>query len=277
MASITASVGKNGVNRRNDVITIQKLINQNIGFITPLRTIAEDGKVGSITINAIEEFQRRVLKISNPDGRVDPNGMTLKKLNEKSVASSIANPSSSSQVTYSSSVPAPQQIVSEYTKNVIKLALKKSGLTHAVITSSIRTPNEQAEIMYKNAKENLAGQFSLYGATGDEVLKVFKNNKDKERSVVIGLMKDKIESLLKDGKRTSLHCVTVTEYNKLNIVDIGVKSTQAVCGTSFNIEKFTKAFKELKDEGYIERFIDETRKTNSCWHIEVKPNKKPIT
>jgi hypothetical protein len=277
MASITASVGKGGVNRQNDVITVQKLINQNIGLITPLRPIAEDGKVVPMMINAIEEFQRRVLKISHPDGRVDPNGKTLKKLNEQSAITSPTNPGGNFQVTYSSKLPVSQQIVSDYTKNVIKLALQKSGLTQAVITSAIRTPEEQAGIMYKNAKENLAGQFSLYGSTGDEVLKVFKNNKDKEQSVVIGLMKEKIESLLKEGKRTSLHCVTVAEYNKLNIVDIGVNSTRAVCGASFNIEKFTKAFSELKDEGYIERFIDETNKTNSCWHIEVKPNKKPIT
>lgn len=277
MSSITASVGRNGVNKHNDTITVQKLINQNIRLITPLRPISEDGKAGPKTIGAIEEFQRRVLRLSRPDGRVDPHGRTLQKLNEKSTVDSPTSPGNSNcQVSYSSELPASKQIVSEYAKDAIKLALKKSGMTQAVITSTIRTPKEQAGIMYKNAKKNLAGQFKLYGATGDEVLKVFEENKNKEQSIVIGLMEEKIKSLLNSGKRTSLHCVTTSDYSKLNVIDIGVNSTRAVCGASFNIEKFTKSLNDLKNDGYIERFIDETKKTNTCWHIEVKPNKKPI-
>jgi peptidoglycan L-alanyl-D-glutamate endopeptidase CwlK len=80
MAGITASVGKGGVNRRSDVEIIQKLINQNIGRLTPLAPLREDGAIGPNTIGAIEEFQRRVLRMQRPDGRVDPNGMTWQKL-----------------------------------------------------------------------------------------------------------------------------------------------------------------------------------------------------
>lgn len=276
MASITASVGKNGVNKHSDALTVQKLINQNIGLITPLRPLVEDGKAGPKTIGAIEEFQRRILGLSNPNGRVETNGEILKKLNEKSTMTSLANLDGSCQVTYSHKVPASQQIVSDYAKDVIKLALKKSGMTHAVITSTIRTAREQAAIMYKHATKDLVGQFQLYRAAGDEVLKVFQANKNKEQSVVIELMEKKIESIMKKGIRVSPHCVTLAKYKNLNVFDIGVNSTRAVCGKSFDMDKFTKALIAMKDAGYIKKFIDETRKVNTTWHIEIEPNKKSI-
>ncbi len=276
MHSISASVGRGGSNQRGDVLTVQKLINQNIGSITPLRLLAEDGRIGPMTIGAIEEFQRRVVRLSRPDGRVDPNGKTLKALNRGAGTPSAATVNGSTKVTYSSDVPANKRIVSSYALSVIQLALQKAGMPQAVITSTIRTPQEQASIMYRNAKKNLAGQFRLYGSTGDQVLKVFKDNQTLPESQVVKMMKEKIEALLKQGRRTSKHVVTQPQYKALNIIDIGVNSTRAVCGASFNIAKFTKALNELQTQGYIDKLIDETSKSNTCWHIEVQPNKKPI-
>ena len=85
----------------------------------------------------------------------------------------------------------------------------------------------------------------------------------------------KIEAYAKEGKRVSKHCVSVEDYKKLNVIDIGYNSTKAVC-KNFNEAKFTNALKSLQKEGYIEKLIDETKKSNSCWHIEIKPNKKSI-
>lgn len=80
--SISKSVGKGGVNQRQDVTTIQELINANIGKITPLAPLTVDGLIGKKTIGAIEEFQRRVVRLRSPDGRVDPGGKTLRFLNQ---------------------------------------------------------------------------------------------------------------------------------------------------------------------------------------------------
>lgn len=79
MNKIIASVGRNGRNRSSDVAIIQKLLNaQKIpGEVTPLKV---DGKVGNKTISRIEVFQKKILKMVHPDGRVDPNGRTFKKL-----------------------------------------------------------------------------------------------------------------------------------------------------------------------------------------------------
>lgn len=76
------SVGKGGVNRSTDVKTVQELLNDNIGRLTPLRPLTTDGRIGPATQGAIDEFQRRVVKMPFPDGRVDPGGKTLAKLNE---------------------------------------------------------------------------------------------------------------------------------------------------------------------------------------------------
>jgi uncharacterized protein (TIGR02594 family) len=81
MAGITASVGKGGVNRRQDIEVVQGLINRNLARLTPLAPLVVDGMIGTRTISAIEEFQRRVLNMGYPDGRVDPGGRTLRALN----------------------------------------------------------------------------------------------------------------------------------------------------------------------------------------------------
>lgn len=79
MDKIIASVGRNGVNRSADVVLIQTLLNaQNIpGEVTQLNV---DGKVGNKTISRIEVFQKKIVKMVRPDGRVDPNGKTFNTL-----------------------------------------------------------------------------------------------------------------------------------------------------------------------------------------------------
>lgn len=81
MDKITASVGRSGVNRAADVKLVQTLLNRQIipGEVIPLK---EDGKIGDKTISRIEAFQKNILNMITPDGRVDPNGKTITKLLE---------------------------------------------------------------------------------------------------------------------------------------------------------------------------------------------------
>ena len=72
---ISGSVGRTGMNLRNDVLTVQQLINEHLPI--PLRPLDVDGQCGPLTIGAIEEIQRRFLHMSPPDGRVDPSGATF--------------------------------------------------------------------------------------------------------------------------------------------------------------------------------------------------------
>jgi murein DD-endopeptidase MepM/ murein hydrolase activator NlpD len=76
MATISASVGQGGVNRAPDVRTVQHLLNEYFRA----SMVPENGFCGPETITAIINVQKKFM--SNPDGRVDPNGRTLKELQE---------------------------------------------------------------------------------------------------------------------------------------------------------------------------------------------------
>ncbi|MPW27791.1 hypothetical protein F9L16_02125 [Agarivorans sp. B2Z047] len=305
--SINYSVGRRGLNADEDVKLIQVLLNCYRSKFSPLACLAEDGKCDRKTVAAIDFFQRNDVKMKKVDGRVDPNGTTFSRLTryfkpkqQADIAkyqngkltwerllpglSPSIKPADNSNldsltdylVTYKSDIAESARIVSEYSKKVIKLALKEAGMKHAVITSTLRTPAQQAAIMYRNAKANLQKQYRLYGSVGDRVLDVYAENSSKGKSEVIKLMEEKILAELASGNRTSKHCVSISDYKNLNIIDIGVNSTRAASLDSFNKVKFTNALKALKTEGYISGFIDETSKSNQCWHIEIKPNVKTI-
>lgn len=81
MPSISASVGRAGRNLAADVKTVQRLLNHHLASIPPTKRLSNDGACGMLTITAIETFQRKVVGIRQPDGRVDPGGRTLSVLN----------------------------------------------------------------------------------------------------------------------------------------------------------------------------------------------------
>jgi putative chitinase len=79
---IAKSVGRLGINDRDDVKTVQVLINLNLGHLIPLSPLPEDGLNVLITVQAIEQFQIRFMNMSNPSGLVEPDGDTLEALHE---------------------------------------------------------------------------------------------------------------------------------------------------------------------------------------------------
>ena len=81
MARIRRSVGRSGVNQRQDVLVAQNLLNGHIHALAPSAALEPDGKIGQLTRNAIVRFQRNVLHMVSPDGRIDPDGRTLRALN----------------------------------------------------------------------------------------------------------------------------------------------------------------------------------------------------
>jgi hypothetical protein len=75
---ISASVGRNGVNRTDDVMTIQQLLKDCLPVTRYLLDV--DGNCGAVTIGAIEEVQLQFLRMDPPDGRVDPDSDTFRVL-----------------------------------------------------------------------------------------------------------------------------------------------------------------------------------------------------
>ncbi|MCY2967675.1 MAG: peptidoglycan-binding domain-containing protein [Planctomycetota bacterium] len=94
MQMISQPVGRGVANtNRADVRLIQQLLNQHRK--PPLRMLMETGVIDAETIAAIEEFQKRVVMMSVPDGRVDPGGATLRALsNPPTTAGPTARPHS---------------------------------------------------------------------------------------------------------------------------------------------------------------------------------------
>jgi len=65
-------------NRPDDVEKIQILLNNNIYLLPNIKKLNPDKKIGPNTIAAIKAYQKDVIKMASPDGRVDPGGRTLK-------------------------------------------------------------------------------------------------------------------------------------------------------------------------------------------------------
>jgi hypothetical protein len=85
MATISASVGRGGRNLASDVVVVKGLLNANLHQLVPFAPLSVDGTASPEMLAAIAEFQRRALRIANPDGRVDPGGRTLSALNGEPV------------------------------------------------------------------------------------------------------------------------------------------------------------------------------------------------
>ncbi len=81
MLKILKSVGQGGVNQKQDVLLVQMLLNrQSIpGVVAQLK---EDGIIGKNTIGRIKIFQKTIVKMLNPDGRIDPDGKSFKMLSK---------------------------------------------------------------------------------------------------------------------------------------------------------------------------------------------------
>lgn len=93
---IKSSVGANGANRNDDTRYVQQLLNRQPNGRYSFGKISVDGLVGPQTIGAITNFQRNVVGMSYPDGRVDPGYQTIKYL-EKEAGSPVGLPKAGSQ------------------------------------------------------------------------------------------------------------------------------------------------------------------------------------
>ncbi len=81
LPGIRASVGRSSRtttarNAPSDVKTVQNLLNAS----GKSRKLTVDGLIGPKTLQAIEDFQKKVVGLPSPDKRVDPRGKTMKAL-----------------------------------------------------------------------------------------------------------------------------------------------------------------------------------------------------
>lgn len=115
-----------------------------------------------------------------------------------------------------------KNIVNSFTISLLERAAQNSSNKKIIITSTIRTSQQQAEAMYNNKS---IGKDIRYAESGKKVIEIYnlgvKNGDSKEK--IISDMKNKIEELTKEGKKVSKHCVSEETYAKNNIIDISYK------------------------------------------------------
>jgi len=81
---ISQAVGYGKINKYRDVKTVQLLLNSNKLITNPGDELNVDGLIGPKTIERIKDFQRKVVRLSNPDGIVSPHGPTMRNLHHHS-------------------------------------------------------------------------------------------------------------------------------------------------------------------------------------------------
>lgn len=135
--SINGSVGARGRNQADDVRVVQRQLNGQMN--PPRKLLTVDGKSGPKTESMIRDFQRSVCKFRTCDGRVDPGGKTLARLNDPasegvwagmSMAPANAQPKPTGGGNSGTEVPEPQLPQQSQTafKNVYKAVHDRKAL-----------------------------------------------------------------------------------------------------------------------------------------------------
>lgn len=145
---------------------------------------------------------------------------------------------------------AKESALSEKTKNVLREVGEASGNYYIAITSTARTPYDQARIMYDNCKSNLKEQRNTYKAPGQRVIDVYENNRSKSRDSVIKLMEQKINEL--GPSNVSKH---LANPEILNTFDIAYG----------NLKDKNKFLSEMKKRAELDEILIE----NNCYHTQI--------
>jgi hypothetical protein len=151
---------------------------------------------------------------------------------------------------------ANQAIVSEHTRGVLSDILNTSDNSSATITSTARTVDDQARIMYGNIEsQGVAEQKRLYGRFGDQVIDTYVAAKaeGKTEMEIRALMVAKINEL--GPGNVSKH---LADPAVLNVIDVSPNSIT-------NREEFEAA---VRADPRVSRFLTPSD-GDPAYHIEI--------
>lgn len=154
---------------------------------------------------------------------------------------------------------AVQAVVSAKTKALLQEMLSHAGLDSCLITSTSRTPADQARVMFNNLEtKGVKSQRDLYAAAGDLVIDVYEAQKKagKTATQIKNAMEAKINAI--GPEKVSRHCA---DPNKLNVVDVAPSSIG-------NKHAFENAVNVALNSGKVSRFIT-PGSGDPAYHIEI--------
>ena len=144
-----------------------------------------------------------------------------------------------------------------YTRGVLEDIMQKAGVSSCTITSTTRTPHDQARIFYQQLSGQLAS--AAYAAPGEAVKAVGKKAiKDgKTRDEAIGLMEAKIQTF-DPMSQVSKH---LADPEVLNVFDVAPNSIPS---------KQQQAFVDaVASDARVSKFLHPGNSTDPAYHIEV--------
>ena len=166
------------------------------------------------------------------------------------------------QVLFNGVKPDRQAIVSQKTKNILAAMAKDAGMSKIYITSTLRTPEEQARAMY--------GTRIQYGALGRDVIAYGNQFAHLGKEVQIQKMVERIKYHWANSKgNVSNHCVSPEQYAVRNVVDIGLNSNGFGKLNALG-KKFDQVFNTYKANGTIHaKSISGGATGEGAFHIEI--------
>jgi hypothetical protein len=162
-----------------------------------------------------------------------------------------------------SGATANPSTMTDYSVNLITNVSIELGDDEIIVTSTYRSPSEQARVMYEllerdGEKGGVDYAKKLYGRSGDLVIDVYDeliNGENQTPESIKNAMRDKI---LEVGPGSvSKHS---SAPNKLNTIDIS-------SGSINNNDLLEKIFRRLKDEGILRKYIPVPK--DPAHHIEI--------
>jgi GH24 family phage-related lysozyme (muramidase)/murein DD-endopeptidase MepM/ murein hydrolase activator NlpD len=162
-----------------------------------------------------------------------------------------------SGITVSFGPNANASVVSDYTLQVLKECLAAAGETSAQISSTSRTPADQARAMYNNiVARGVASQKALYGRGGDQVIDVYVASRaaGKDRAEILADMTAAIQRI--GPSRVSNHCA---DPAVLGVIDVAPSSVQ-------NKARFVAA---VEADPRVSNFLHPGNSNDPAYHIEI--------
>lgn len=174
-------------------------------------------------------------------------------------------------VDFSKDIPLSlKNLVTNHSLDIMKGIMKSAGVHKIMITSTLRTAEKQVDAMYMNMKnKGIQSQLDYYAAAGREVVQaaiaVGGVDKSKENQVKKAMV-DKVNSLQKDGRLVSKHCVSLESYAQRNVFDISKKLLPAALQRAFD-KAITKYAKDNPSKmKYISPFEN---RGEPAFHVEI--------
>jgi len=179
-------------------------------------------------------------------GQIDPHSpLGLRQAGPAAAAPAAGQPT----ITFGTN--ANRAVVSSSTLDVLKDILRAAGESKATITSTARTPQDQARAMYANCEADLARQKQLYNpATGGKVIAAYEEAKKakKSKAEIIAAMEAKIREI--GPSKVSKHCADPAVVGVIDVAPSSITHKQAFIKAVAADSRVSKFLKPPNDPAY---------------------------